>query len=148
VDLRCHVDTGLAREARDRRSGLGRKGIAEALSKRPSPAGRLCRVTSLMAISSAPCTESVRLGSSRFRRWLSAFPSVEVSFAGSISRARRSRTSFNLTAVVLDTWLMRSEVEREAKRRKVELLVVPTPQAIHALEQDAEETNAILHVTC
>ena len=40
------------------------------------------------------------------------------------------------------------EVKREAKRRKVELLVVPTPQAIHALKQDAEETNAILHVTC
>jgi hypothetical protein len=40
------------------------------------------------------------------------------------------------------------EVKREAKRRKVELLVVPTPQAIKALEQDADETNAILHVTC
>ena len=40
------------------------------------------------------------------------------------------------------------EVKREAKRRKVELLVVPTPQAIEALEQEAEETNAILHVTC
>jgi len=40
------------------------------------------------------------------------------------------------------------EVKREAKRRKIELLVVPTPQAIEALEQSAEETNAILHVTC
>jgi hypothetical protein len=40
------------------------------------------------------------------------------------------------------------EVKREAKRRKIELLVVPTPQAIKALEQSAEETNAILHVTC
>jgi len=40
------------------------------------------------------------------------------------------------------------EVKREAKRRKVELLVVPTPKAIEALEQDADETNAILHVTC
>jgi hypothetical protein len=40
------------------------------------------------------------------------------------------------------------EVKREAERRKVELLVVPTPQAIEALEQEAEETNAILHVTC
>jgi hypothetical protein len=40
------------------------------------------------------------------------------------------------------------EVKREAKRRKVELLVLPTPRAIHALEQDAEETNAILHVMC
>src|ERR1700745_242316 len=40
------------------------------------------------------------------------------------------------------------EVKREAKRRNVELLVVPTPKAIEALEQDADETNAILHVTC
>lgn len=40
------------------------------------------------------------------------------------------------------------EVKREAKRRKVELLVVPTSEAIAALEKDAEETNAILHVTC
>jgi hypothetical protein len=40
------------------------------------------------------------------------------------------------------------EVKREAKRCKVELLVVPTRQAIEALKQEAEETNAILHVTC
>ena len=40
------------------------------------------------------------------------------------------------------------EVKREAKRRNVELLMVPTRQAIEALEQGAAETNAILHVTC
>jgi hypothetical protein len=40
------------------------------------------------------------------------------------------------------------EVKREGKRRKVELLMVPTPDAIKALEKDADETNAILHVTC
>jgi hypothetical protein len=40
------------------------------------------------------------------------------------------------------------DVKREAQRRKVELLVVPTSEAIAALEEDAEETNAILHVTC
>ena len=40
------------------------------------------------------------------------------------------------------------EVRREARRRNVELLVLPTPRAIRALEQEAEETNAILHVTC
>jgi hypothetical protein len=40
------------------------------------------------------------------------------------------------------------QVKREAAHRKVELLVVPTPQAIEALEKDAKETNAILHVTC
>jgi hypothetical protein len=40
------------------------------------------------------------------------------------------------------------EVKREAERRKVELLILPTPRAIHALEQDVEDTNAILHVTC
>lgn len=40
------------------------------------------------------------------------------------------------------------EVKREAKRRKIELLVVLTPEAIKALEKDADESNAIIHVTC
>jgi hypothetical protein len=40
------------------------------------------------------------------------------------------------------------EVKREAERRKIELLILPTTQAIEALEKDADETNAILHVTC
>jgi hypothetical protein len=40
------------------------------------------------------------------------------------------------------------EVEREAKRRKVELLLIPTAEAIETLTKDAKETNAILHVTC
>ncbi len=40
------------------------------------------------------------------------------------------------------------EVEREAKRRKVELLILPTLKAIEVLKKDAGDTNAILHVTC
>ena len=40
------------------------------------------------------------------------------------------------------------DVRREAKRRKVELLVVLTSEAIELLEKDARKTNAILHVTC
>jgi hypothetical protein len=40
------------------------------------------------------------------------------------------------------------EVKSKAERRKVELLVVPTVEAIAMLEQDADDTNAILHVTC
>ena len=40
------------------------------------------------------------------------------------------------------------EVKREAKRRKVELLIVPTEEAMKLLNQRAENTNAILHVTC
>jgi hypothetical protein len=40
------------------------------------------------------------------------------------------------------------EVQREAERRKVKLLILPTIQAIDALRQDPDETNAILHVTC
>ena len=37
---------------------------------------------------------------------------------------------------------------REAERRKIELLIFPTAKAIGVLNQDTEETNAILHVTC
>src|SRR5215813_6587517 len=40
------------------------------------------------------------------------------------------------------------DVKREAKRRKVALLVLPTADAIQALKKEPDETNAILHVTC
>jgi len=40
------------------------------------------------------------------------------------------------------------EVKLEARRRKVDLLVLPTQQAIHVLMKEPAETNAILHVTC
>ena len=40
------------------------------------------------------------------------------------------------------------EVTQEANRRKIKLLVVPTAQAIKALNEDSDKTNAILHVTC
>ena len=40
------------------------------------------------------------------------------------------------------------EVKEEAKRRRIKLLVLPTAQAIQALEENTDETNAILHVTC
>ncbi len=40
------------------------------------------------------------------------------------------------------------EVRREAARRKVELLAVPTRDAIRAVLAEPGGTNAILHVTC
>ena len=40
------------------------------------------------------------------------------------------------------------EVKQEANRRKIKLLVVPTAQAIKALNEDSDKTNAILHLTC
>ena len=41
------------------------------------------------------------------------------------------------------------DVMREAERRGVELVVLPTARAIEALkEEDLKETNAVLHVTC
>lgn len=40
------------------------------------------------------------------------------------------------------------EVEREAKRHKVKLLILPTMQAIKILQGEHEDTNAILRVTC
>jgi hypothetical protein len=41
-----------------------------------------------------------------------------------------------------------NEVKHEAERRKVELLILPTREAIEVLKKDPEDTNAILHVTC
>src|SRR6202171_310227 len=40
------------------------------------------------------------------------------------------------------------EVKREATRRKIQLLVLPTSKAIAALKKNPKEANAILHVTC
>jgi hypothetical protein len=40
------------------------------------------------------------------------------------------------------------EVKREAQRRHVELLILPTAEAIEKLGRDPGDTNAILHVTC
>ncbi len=41
-----------------------------------------------------------------------------------------------------------NEVRREARRRKVELLILPTEEAMEVLNRRARNTNAILHVTC
>jgi len=40
------------------------------------------------------------------------------------------------------------DVKREAKRRGVELVVMPTADAIEYLHEHSKRTNAILHVTC
>ncbi len=40
------------------------------------------------------------------------------------------------------------EVKLEAARRKVELLVLPTEQAIEVLNKSSRDTNAVLQVTC
>ena len=40
------------------------------------------------------------------------------------------------------------EVRREAEQHKVELIILPTEEAIEFLKRHEENTNAILHVTC
>jgi hypothetical protein len=40
------------------------------------------------------------------------------------------------------------EVKREAKQRKIKLVVLPTAEAIEKLKHESAQTNAILHVTC
>jgi hypothetical protein len=40
-----------------------------------------------------------------------------------------------------------NDVKLEAERRNVELVILPTAQAIEALRKAPEETNAILHIT-
>jgi hypothetical protein len=39
-------------------------------------------------------------------------------------------------------------VHDEARRRKIELLILPTAKAIDALARTTKDTNAILHLTC
>jgi hypothetical protein len=40
------------------------------------------------------------------------------------------------------------EVKREADRREIELVILPTTEAIKTLQENPKQTNAILHVTC
>jgi hypothetical protein len=40
------------------------------------------------------------------------------------------------------------DVKQEAQRRKIELQILPTAQAIELLKVAPQDTNAILHVTC
>jgi hypothetical protein len=40
------------------------------------------------------------------------------------------------------------QVRQEARRRKVDLVVLPTAAAIGVLTGTTKETNAVLHVTC
>jgi hypothetical protein len=40
------------------------------------------------------------------------------------------------------------EVKLEAKRRGIDLLILPTSRAIEVLKRESADTNAILHLTC
>jgi hypothetical protein len=40
------------------------------------------------------------------------------------------------------------DVKREAKDRRVKLIVLPTAEAIKVLQKQPKKTNAVLHVTC
>jgi hypothetical protein len=40
------------------------------------------------------------------------------------------------------------EVEAEAGRRKVDLVMVPTAKALDVLNESMKDTNAVLHLTC
>jgi hypothetical protein len=40
------------------------------------------------------------------------------------------------------------EVKREAKRRGIKLLILPTADAIAELKEHPDRANAVLHVTC
>ena len=40
------------------------------------------------------------------------------------------------------------EVRREARRRKVDLVTLPTADAIELLGEGMRDTNAVLHLTC
>jgi hypothetical protein len=40
------------------------------------------------------------------------------------------------------------EVKREAKRRRIKLVILPTAEAIAELKEHPDRANAVLHVTC
>jgi hypothetical protein len=40
------------------------------------------------------------------------------------------------------------DVREQARRREVDLVILPTAQAISVLAKTTKDTNAILHLTC
>ncbi len=40
------------------------------------------------------------------------------------------------------------DVHEQARRREIDLVILPTAQAITVLAKDTKDTNAILHLTC
>src|SRR6266567_2481704 len=64
----------------------------------------------------------------------------------------KERIPWRCTRLVIGTGTgalpVMDQVKREAKRRKIKLLILPTKEAIKELKQEPDETNAILHVTC
>jgi hypothetical protein len=60
---------------------------------------------------------------------------------------------WNCTRLVIGTGAygrlpVMDDVKREASERGVELVVLPTAEAIKVLQKHGTKTNAILHVTC
>ena len=43
---------------------------------------------------------------------------------------------------------MLDDVHEQARRRAVDLVILPTAQAISLLAKSTKDTNAILHLTC
>ena len=41
-----------------------------------------------------------------------------------------------------------AQVREQGRRRKIDLVVLPTAEAIGVLAQTTKDTNAILHLTC
>jgi hypothetical protein len=46
------------------------------------------------------------------------------------------------------TLAVMQEVHEQARRREVDLVILPTAQAISALAKTTKDNNAILHLTC
>jgi hypothetical protein len=59
---------------------------------------------------------------------------------------------WNCSQLVIGTGMgalpVMNDVKREARKRGVELLILPTGKAIQILNEQPKNTNAILHVTC
>jgi hypothetical protein len=50
--------------------------------------------------------------------------------------------------LVIELFPVLEAVKLEAKRLKIEPLILPTDRAIDHLNRSRESTNAVLHVTC
>ena len=76
------------------------------------------------------------------------FPQPIVGAGILIDEPRAGESSFQSAGGPVLILPVMKDVKREAEERKIELFVLPTAQAIEALNEDIDDTNAILHITC
>jgi hypothetical protein len=88
----------------------------------------------------------------RFESGRRSFQRNTATSSGTLRYPSKKRSPWKCSRLLIGTGTgalpVMDEVKREAEHQRIELLIMPTAQAIRELEHSPTDTNAILHVTC